>query len=283
MVCVVLCRHMQRILLGVILPCALVVIAFVAPLFQFTFDIATFLTVISLIFAILTGFFFAAATSNYLRLQSLISEVNSGLVSVFALSKLIDEKGSVAVADAVDAYMIADLDYELLGFDMVKSKEFNELTNAVDGLKSHDERGVALMGLLHETKESLRAAGFETALTSKTIISSGHWAILIALSLLVVILTLALRDTSFVSRAFVASICMTIYLVLQLLHSIDSNLFLAKNLAFQDAQKVFLGVGRLPYFPEYALRLGYARPRHPVYRVGIRRPDGSRELRRIAT
>lgn len=276
-------ENMKRFFLGLLLPCALVGGAFVAPLFQFTFDIATFLTVISLIFAILTGFFFAAATSNYLRLQSLISEINAGLVSLFALSKSIDEEASVAVADAIDAYMIADLDYELLGFDMVKSKEFRTLTTAIDRVTAHDERGSALLSTLHEKKEELRAAGFETALTSKTIISPGHWAILIALSVLVIILTLALRDASFASRAFGASICMTIYLVLQLLHAIDSNLFLAQNLAFQDAQKVFLGVEKLPYYPEYALRLGYARPMFARYRVGANRLGEAREIRVVAS
>lgn len=274
---------MRRALLDILVPGYFLALSFTLPFFDFSFDIATFLTATSLIFAILAGFFFAAATSNYLRLQTLISEINAGFIGLYAIARVIDRAKAEMLSEKIDAYMMADLDYELLDFDMVASYEFKEIVRVIDEVKPVDERGVALLGLLHEKKEALRVSGFETGLTAKTIVSPGHWTVLTLLSLLVVILTLALRDGSVASGLFSGAIVITVYLVLRLLHAIDSNLFLAKNLAFQDAQKVFMGINQLPYYPQYALQRGYVRSPKAPYRVGNSARGAMREVRTIKT
>lgn len=87
---------------------------FVIPLYNFGFDISTMLTIISLLIAILIGFFFSVATQNHFSLQSLIISENATLVSLYNLIKLINPKKAAAVADSIDAYMISSLDYDSL-------------------------------------------------------------------------------------------------------------------------------------------------------------------------
>lgn len=73
---------MQRKIFKFLICLLLLLIAFNIPLFKLNFDVASILTVISFLFAILVGFFIAAATSNYLQLQSLIAEEDASLIII---------------------------------------------------------------------------------------------------------------------------------------------------------------------------------------------------------
>lgn len=263
--------------LNIFSPILLVALPFALPLYGFGFDVATILTIVSLFFAILLGFFFAAATSNYLRLQTLITDSNAGLVTLHNLAHLIDPTGAEKVTAAIDNYMISDLDFESLNYSMRTSKEFDELSNAVDVIEVSDARGTALIGNLFDRKESLRSVIAEISLATKTIIGRSHWVILATLSGLIAFLMLSLRDGGWVSTSMTAVVLYAIYLILSLLHSVDTNLFLARKLAFEDAQDVFTGIGRLPYYPAYAIERQLVPKPKGAYRIGRYKRPGSNE------
>ncbi|HEY4509240.1 MAG TPA: hypothetical protein VJC13_03125 [Candidatus Paceibacterota bacterium] len=46
-------------------------------------------------------------------------------------------------------------------------------------------------------------------------------------------------------------------------------MFLSNQLSFDDPQQVFQGIGRPYYYPESALKKGYAKPKSKTYRIGV--------------
>jgi len=246
----------------------LIILPFAVPRFIFSFDVPTLLTVVSLIFAILVGFFFAAATSNYLRLQTLIAEMNAGLISLFSLTRVIQPDVSEDVGGAIDHYMMAALDYELLEHVPQTEREFDDICEAVDKVEPSNEKGFAAFSYLQEKKELLRVTLQEVALTTKTIIGRNHWLIIGMFAVLIGVLMLSLRDGTIMSSVIIAVVMTIIYLTLDLLYMVDTNLFLAKKLEFQSAQQVFSAIGRLPYYPSYAIKSGAVRKLPIKYRQG---------------
>lgn len=238
------------------------------PPFNFDFDVNTILTVVVFLFTILAGFFIAAATSNYLRLQTLIADLNGGMISIFNLTKLIAPNSKERVADAVDKYIISTLDYDLLDFAGDTMKDFEKVVSVIDEVRPENSGVEPLIQNLHSEKTRLYGNHQEMAMVAKTIVGPRHWTILILLSLLIALLILALRDRQIISSLVAVALIYTTYQILKLLQEIDNNLFLGKKLAFEDPQQVFRVIGRLPYYPRYAVKGNKIKIPEKVYRIG---------------
>ncbi len=247
----------------------LLVIPFVLPQVQLHDDSGILLTAVSLLFAILVGFFIATTTSNYLRLQTLIADANAGLISLSNLIKGIEPSKKPSIEQAIDEYMIAVLDFELLDYTEKTRKEFNQVLKIADGTEPTNEKGLALIPELHVRMDELLTNDQEIALTAKRIVTPRHWFIIILLAILLATSLLSFRTGSFLISLFVGIMFITIYHIMILIHEIDTNLFLSNQLSFDDPQQVFQGIGRHNYYPEYALKKGYAKPKTEVYRIGI--------------
>jgi ABC-type multidrug transport system fused ATPase/permease subunit len=258
-----------RIFTDIFVPIFLLVLPFTLKPLNFGFDVATILTILSLIFAILAGFFIAAATSNYLRLQTLISEANASLISLFSLARLIQSSAAKKVGAAIDRYMIAVLDYDLLHYVPKTEKEFGEILDVIHKLKPTGEKAMAGLAYVYEQEYSLIRARQEKMLAAQTIVGPRHWFILVTFSILIAVLALALRDGTVVSAVITAVLLYSTYQVLKLLYEIDSNEFLAKKVAYKNPQEVFIAIGHLPYYPAYAIERGYVREPKTDYRLGI--------------
>ena len=253
------------------------IIPFSLPLFQFHADNSTLLTAVSLLFAILVGFFIATTTSNYLRLQTLIADANASLISIFNLVKSIDPDKKPEIGEAVDEYMIASLDFELLDYARKTKKEFNQVIKVSDETEPKDQKGFALLSELHTRMDDLLTNDQEIALTAKQIVTPRHWFIIVSLSILLSLSLLSFRDGTMLVSLFISIMLIAIYHILYLIHEIDTNLFLSRQLSFEDPQQVFEGIGRLPYYPKCAIDKGYVRPTTKSYRVGIYKNPSSLE------
>lgn len=251
------------------------------PLFQYSFDVPTILTMISLLFTIFVGFFFAAATSNFLRLQTLISNEDAALISLYNLSFQIDPQKAKAVAQAIDDYMISALDFPILTYAPFIQKELTAVIEAVDKITCRSAREVAILQILQQTKISLYSMNNESALTTKQVVSPSHWVIIFLLASSIIFLLFGLRDGGIVSSIFLASITIIILLILRLLNHVDNNAFLAKQLAFQSPQVVFRSIGKPSYVPEVAFHINPRLSLSVPYRVGIYRHPGKSFEKRI--
>lgn len=247
-------------------------IPFLWPKFSLGFDGNITLTVVSILFTILVGSFIAGATTNYFRLQQLISQFNAALVSLYGLARLVSPTKAPALAETIDHYMIASLDYDLLEFASRTEAEFTAVVDHVDRFRPEPGISESLFSSMHGEKTKLFELHQEMLLAVQTVVGPRHWFVLITLGVLIGYLVMALRHDDILS-GFIAGILMvSCFQVLKLLHDIDTNLFLAKRLAFQNPQQVFRGIGRLPYYPQYAIDRGNVASFPAAYRVGSHRP-----------
>jgi hypothetical protein len=242
------------------------------PLYGVTINASTVLTVITFLFSILIGFFIAAATANYLNFQACLAEENSGLILLFNLGNIVQPKAREKIGGLIDAYVIRTLDYHLGEYAENTEKEFNEIIKAVDKLEpaAGNRVGMAVLQVLHEAKANLLKTRQSVLLrAAPKVVRKSHWVILIALAASLEIFLFALRDGEILSDFIIGVICTVLFLILMLLYELDSNLFLEDQLAFSDPQKVFRGIGTLPYYPAYALEAETVQPPKGDYRVGI--------------
>jgi hypothetical protein len=245
-------------------------ISFVFPIFNLAIDVPTVLTSISLLFAILIGFFIAAATSNYLNLQSAISKEDSTLITVYELVKIIQPSSAKRIARLIDNYMIAALDYDLLDYAANTSDVFRALTKAIDDICIADKTKHVLVQNLQDAKGELVAYRMESMLATQCIVTKKHWIILSALSLLMAVMLLSLRNGSFWTSFLIGMTIFAIYQTLSLLYEIDSNSFLADKIGYDsEPQSVFRAIGMPGYYPENALRLINKDRIGKKYRVGV--------------
>jgi len=225
--------------------------------------------------------FFAAATSNYLRLQSLISAEDAALISLHNLPKFVDPKKAEQLADAIDAYMIAVLDHEILTYAPFVRQELRAVIEIVDSISCADPAGVAVLQILQGSKISLFSLNGETALAAQRVINKSHWTIISILAISIIILLFGLRDGSLLSFLFTAAVIVVVFLTIRLLNDIDNNTFLAGHLAFEAPQYVFKSIGKLSYYPEIAFSLNPRLAPQVPYRVGVYKKFGKSFEKRI--
>ena len=251
-----------------ILRIILYVIPFCIPLFTLDIKSGDYLSAVVFVFSVLSGFFLAAATSNYLRLQTLISQEDSLIVSLIRLAKKVNSKRFSAVANKIDAYVVAILDFDLLGYAEKTKKEFYEMIDAIDSLKADTNSGESYLSTLHSEKNKLLQVNGEMILTTKTVVTPLHWFIIIVFAVLTAVLVLELRSENWISIFISGFLVIGILEVLELIYVIDSNKFLADKIAYQAPQVIFQHLGRPNYYPETAIKDGTVKNPPPTYRLG---------------
>jgi ABC-type multidrug transport system fused ATPase/permease subunit len=271
---------MKNRLTNIISSLVLLGLPFIVPIFHVEFDVSTLLTVVSLLFAILVGFFIAASTTNYLRLQTLIANEDGCLIAMYQLCVKILPAAKNKVASAIERYVMAALDFPLTTYVKESEKEFDQFLRTIDSVRPRDKVGYELYGLLHENKTELHRTRGEVTYTARSIVKATHWFIIIALACLIALLLFALRDSSVLSSAVTGILTVALFLILRLLHQIDNNVFLEQLLSYETSQKVFPAIDRIPYYPEEALTRYGLRP-SGKYRLGIspRRLGGKRRIK----
>lgn len=265
-------RYTRAELLSVCITIVIFFLPFFVPDLPLGFDANTTLTVVSILFTILVGFFIASATSNYFRLQELISRANAGMASLYGLVCIVAPSKTAQMAEVIDRYMIASLDYDLLHFAAATQDEFHQIIKAVDMIRPDPGCPGMLLQNVHGIKTSLFELHQEMMIAAKTIVGPRHWFVLISLATVIGILALMLREGNVLSALITGVLMMSTYQVLKLLYEIDTNLFLTRRLAFQNPQQVFQVIGRLPYYPKYALDRRNVVQLPAVYRIGIHEP-----------
>lgn len=272
---------MKRKFLRILVCILLLATTFYIPLFNLDFDLSSLLTVISLFFAILVGFFIATATTNYLRLQSLIAEEDSGLIAIFNYCCTIAPAFKEKIIKAIDIYAIAALSFELTDYVGETQKEFDDVGRVVEEINFSDPRGEQLIQPLYEKKNSLYQTRQEIALVARRIVTSSHWILLILLATLLDVLLLATRDGSLLSYLITGALLITTYLSLTLLHDVDSNRFLEQVLSYENSQQIFKAIGTPKYYEETVIASGRIPKPRENYRTGYYRNYNDNSIREV--
>ena len=259
----------------------LLVVTVSLPLFKVSINTSNLLTVISLFFAILVVFFIATATTNYLRLQSLIAEEDSGLIAVFNYCCIIAPGLREKIIKVIDKYAIAALSFELTDYVWETQREFNDVCKVVEEVNFSDSRGEELIQSLYEKKNSLYQTRQEVALVARRIVTPSHWMLLIILAVFLDILILTTRDGGLFSYLITGALLITTYLSLALLHDVDSNRFLEQVLSYENSQQIFKAIGTQKYYEESIIKSGRIPKPKENYRTGYYRSYDDNSTREV--
>lgn len=263
-------KKYHQLLLWGILPALIFLALFIFPAYTLPFDVSLLLTVTSLIFGVFMAFFIGTATTNYIYLNLQLAEANSLLTVVYNLVKLLDVKTSEKVADIIDKYLIATLEYSLMNHAKNTEKEFNQIIDSIDSvdIKNGDSKASVLFQNLHTAKSDLFKKRQTIVQLAPRVITSIHWAVILLLTGIIVSLLFSLRTGDYLSNAFFGMVITSFYLLLVVLYQIDSDEFLEKQLAYEDIQLVFKSIGKLRYYPATVLENNLAHKPKEAYRVG---------------
>ncbi len=246
-----------------------VIAPFFVPRPEVLFDLSTVTGVISLLFTILIGFFIATATTNYLRLQTLLAQENSSLISLCEIGSLIQPSAKRRLVDAVDLYAITALNFELVDYVEKTIPAFAKLNKVLNQIRPSSGFGESLVQNFYDVKMQLACTRQEIPLTARRIVTWVHWIVLILLATLLIGLMYLLRDGSFLSSLVVGCLTVACYLTLRLLYQIDGNLFSEEKMTFLNSQIIFVSIGKLNYFPAYTIKQRRVSRLVPPYRTGV--------------
>lgn len=255
----------------IVLGACLFLIPFIIPAFSVSTDVGTLVTATSAVFAVVAGFFIADSMSNYLRLQTLISEENAALISLADYAKKIDAKHSVSIFNAIDGYLIAQLDSDTLNHILQTEKQIDHLNTAIDTLKVGAEDSESYERLL-EMREKILTARQEILFAAKKNLTLGHWVTLIVLAALVACTVLAIRDGGIFMNVIAGSMIIGTQAILVLLRDMDNNRLLEMKLGYDNPQEVFHALSMPPYYPHFSPPSARIPDDNGIYRLG--RHDG---------
>lgn len=257
-----------KILLFFLVPVALAICPFVLPLYTLTFDISIVLSVVSLVFAVLVGFFIATATTNYLNLQSLVVREDTALISIYQFIQIVSPPLSQRFAEVVDVYSTLSLHFDFTEYVAKTRAEFNDVITVINQVVPVDQKGFELFASLHAKKSELTQVRQDITLAADRIVTWRHWLVLLLLSAVIVTLLLSLRDGALLTASVVGVISLAIYVVLNILYQVDNNIFLEEKLAYQNTQEVLRAINVSPYFPEESIGMGRVSKLSGEYRIG---------------
>lgn len=261
---------MRKIIFRVIIPIGIVISAFLFPLFKIAEDIYWPMTISSLVFAILVGFFIATATTNFINFQSFLAQEAANIVALFNLFKIIKPSAEKEMADKIDRYAIATLGFTLTEYTDKTRVEFDDIIKTVDEIDAENAAGANLVALdhLYATKIGLLKNKASIVLVALRLAKGLHWLVLSLLAGVLVLLLFSLRADTYLLNLVIGVLSSTVYFILLLFYEIDGNIFLEEQVACRDIQIIFKGVGKLPFYPSFALKW-LKREDLPVrYRVG---------------
>ena len=227
-----------------------ILLLFIVPSSPVQFDVSSIFSATYVLFGILAGFFIAATLTNYFRLQSLISEETSALISLYGRAQDLTGKKATDVVEAIDQYLIRAFDYELTDYVDNTWTEFNGLFAFEKTIK---KKNTNLYSSYLDFKQRFITIRQEIALTGRKIMGPVHWMLLLILAMATVFLLYCMRDDSIPSSILTVVLSSSTLLILFLLEDIDNDTFAEEKLSFKIFQRVFEELGKLPYYPQVSI------------------------------
>lgn len=271
----------RRIIRIFLLPAIIFLAIFLIPNFHLQLDISYLLTTAIFLFTIIIGFFIAAATSNYLNLQSLIAQEDSALIGIFDSGCFIQPSKRKALAKAIDRYLITCLEFDFADYVRGSHDEYTKLFSVVDSIKPANETVLSVFQNLHSHKYTVTQTRQSALLASCRVVKSIHWFVLILLTCAVFVLLFALRDQNILSNILIGTMATITYLLLVLLYEIDANIFLEDVMSYVTVEQVFRSIGKPAYYPEYFVRKSNFKHQDGSYRVGFHDSGGRLKIKLI--
>ena len=217
------------------------------------------LSAASFLYGILIGFAISKSQEKLSTVNNLLKVDEAHLSSIYRLSGEFGEKTTEEVRKLIDNHLIEQIDFKLIDFDKSGSS-FHGLYNYILTLRPETKKQETLYSqmitLLNEMSSNRKRV--ETTIHDK--ISGYEWTSLIALMTLsgVLILDLNINTTfSIVASTTLATIAFSLLLILRDLNNLRWKV---QDWIWEPLHNLFISLDLLPYYSEFVLEYGDARP-----------------------
>lgn len=259
-------KRLKRIVFYVVLLIVLFSLIFLVPINFIQTDVSSLFTATTVVWAIIVGFFMAAALTNYSNLQSLISSETAGLISLSHFVKFSEPSLGKEVNESIDSYVIKAFDYEISDYIDETESEFGKIMEIAYKVKNKDTN--LFVGMVSSISDLIKCRQ-EISLAGRKIMNLSSWIVIAILTIINISLLYSIRSSEIISIIFTIIISLSMIIVLFLLKDIDSNTFAEEKLAFDIYQDVFREIGKLSYYPEISIAKGRIRiPKGQKVRIG---------------
>lgn len=238
----------------------------------------TILTIATFLFAILAGFYISRLNSRYDSMRNLVATEDSYFLSLWQSSKLYGEKISNRFADLIDKYYILAFDFSLSNYNYKGNlMYFLKMWDEILELKKYrtESSHQTLVAQITEIEKCRKSAA---AIASEKL-NTGHWAVLIFLSVIILYSIFSIRNISFYSQVITVLLSTVLILILLIIRDLQNLMLEGKPLLEESGHEIQELISRPRYYNQFFLKRGISIiPKNiKVYRLGLHKP-GSQKL-----
>ncbi|MCX6807437.1 MAG: hypothetical protein NTZ80_01330 [Patescibacteria group bacterium] len=227
-------------------------IVLIASLFHVK-EINSLYTAILGVATFLMGIFIAFSISDrHSRIDELRrndSVERSKLILLYNFSKYFGEKKHKAIQNVTDEYLMATLDYSVWDYNETEPN-FRKIVDEVCQIKPKNGHQSVLFDNMLSILDSLTTARRETIGIIQDRLSKFEWGIFFFLSIVIVISLLFINSGSFMSVLIISILSLTIFLILNLLYTLDNLSWKVEVRIFEPYQQAFEAMDLMRYYSE---------------------------------
>lgn len=239
-------------------------------------EIQVVFTVSSFLFAILSGFFISRFNTRYDKVRELIVIEDSHFLSLYKIASFYGKEFSKKITDLIDNYYI--LAYDIDASEGSTEYKYNAkyFLGIYDELGKLDERyrSDSSFGRMLDDLVSIENSRDARSVLAGERVTRGQWAILIALSAIIIFSVFYMQMPVIYSRTVTVLLSTVVILVLLILRDLQNLRLNGELIATESGQELFEDIGRLRYYNKKYLDNGSIKIPNFVksYRLGIHKP-----------
>lgn len=237
---------------------------------EFILIAATFL------FGTIYSFEIFIVLGNFAELKKLMATECANLVFIYHTAKDIGPD-PIGVGDGflknieekIEKYTLTSIDYSLKYHVSSTDQDFLSIAEPIRTVEVKGERQFSAINAINKSFHKIVDARYHLEQVAPREIGLSEWTMLILLGLVLIIILFLGREDFLASRIFSAIFAANVIGLLFLLDEADSNHIQETKLEYEIFNQVLKDIGKLPYYPKFAIKKGLIKPKEKSYRIGV--------------
>ncbi len=240
--------------------------------------IETILTVASLFFAILTGFFISRLNSRYNEIRELIAAEDAILFSMFEFSKFYSKELSKKLANQIDKYYITTFEYNFDDYYKPSTPYLLNMYTELNKFRRYRDNSV-FANLVSKVSE-LEHVRNKSSVISKERLTRSQWIVLIGLAAIIMTCLLYVSSNQLFFQTLIILTAAILTLILLTLRDLQNFRLGGKAMpVLESSQEVLEIIGKKRYYNKFLLEIkAYEIPDYvKEYRLGLHMPGDPKQ------
>jgi hypothetical protein len=243
------------------------------------------LTVASVLFAILVGFFISRANNRSDKVRDLVAAEDAHWLTLYKTASTINESFAKRIRELVDQYYIMVFDFVEFNYYKIGAAIFLSVYDELKRIKSRiksptdsEAYGAILLELsqLEELRNSTSAVMSER-------IRRGQWTSLVLLATIIIVSLFYLRVPEFYAQISTTMLSTAIVLVLLFVRDLQNFRISGGLILIESGQEIFDFIGKPRYYHHSYIDSGMVRipDNIKVYRKGLHKPGEKPNIKTV--